>query len=54
MHFELAFGAKWLEVLKEIAPQVRRVLAVSHPDHPALPGFMRSMAEAGGPQTAAD
>ena len=46
-HFELAFGAKWLEVLKEIAPQVRRVLAVSHPDHPALLGFMRSMAEAG-------
>ena len=49
MHFELAFGAKWLEVLKEIAPQVRRVLAVSHPDHPALLGFMRSMAEAGSP-----
>src|SRR6516225_10603402 len=48
-HFELAFGAKWLEVLKEIAPQVRRVLAVSHPDHPGLPGFMRSMAEAGSP-----
>jgi hypothetical protein len=46
-HFELAFGAKWLEVLKEIAPQVRRVLAVAHPDHPALPGFTRSMAEAG-------
>jgi putative tryptophan/tyrosine transport system substrate-binding protein len=42
-HFELDFGGKWLEALKDMAPQTRRVLVISHADHPALPGFVRTI-----------
>src|SRR5262249_32970391 len=42
-HFELAFAGKWLETLKEIAPQTRRVLLVTLAEHPALPGFLRTI-----------
>jgi len=42
-HFELAFAGKWLETLKDMAPQTRRVLLVTLAGHPALPGFLRSI-----------
>src|SRR5262249_35711425 len=42
-HFELAFAGKWLETLKDIAPQMRRVLLVTLAEHPALPGFLRAI-----------
>src|SRR5262249_9727665 len=42
-HFELAFAGKWLETLKDIAPQTRRVLLVTLAEHPALPGFLRTI-----------
>jgi putative tryptophan/tyrosine transport system substrate-binding protein len=42
-HFELAMGGKWLEVLKEISPRVRRVALLQNPDHPAWPGFLRTI-----------
>ena len=42
-HFELAFAGKWLETLKEMAPQMRRVLLVTLAEHPALPGFLRTI-----------
>jgi putative tryptophan/tyrosine transport system substrate-binding protein len=42
-HFELAFAGKWLETLKEMAPQMRRVLVVTLAEHPALPGFLRTI-----------
>src|SRR5499427_7969402 len=42
-HFELAFAGKWLETLKEMAPQTRRVLLVTLAEHPALPGFLRTI-----------
>jgi putative tryptophan/tyrosine transport system substrate-binding protein len=42
-HFELAFAGKWLETLKDMATQTRRVLLVTLAGHPALPGFLRSI-----------
>jgi putative ABC transport system substrate-binding protein len=42
-HFELAFAGKWLETLKYMAPQTRRVLLVTLAGHPALPGFLRTI-----------
>jgi putative tryptophan/tyrosine transport system substrate-binding protein len=40
-HFEATFAGKWLEALKDMAPQTRRVLLVTLAGHPALPGFLR-------------
>jgi ABC-type uncharacterized transport system substrate-binding protein len=45
-NFETAIGGKWLQVLKEIAPDVRRVAFVHSPDISAHVAFMRA-AEAG-------
>jgi putative ABC transport system substrate-binding protein len=45
-HFELAFGGKWLEALKEIAPATHRVGLISLAGHPALPGFQRTITAA--------
>ena len=42
-HFELAFAGKWLETLKDMAPQTRRVLLVTLAEHPSLPGFLRTI-----------
>ena len=42
-HFELAFAEKWLETLKDMSPQTRRVLLVTLAEHPALPGFLRTI-----------
>jgi putative ABC transport system substrate-binding protein len=47
-HYEPAMGGKWLEVLKEIAPGVRRALVLLHTDVAANVEFLRS-AEAAGP-----
>jgi putative tryptophan/tyrosine transport system substrate-binding protein len=45
-HFELAFGGKWLEMLKDIAPSIRRAIVISHAEHPALPGYLRTINQA--------
>ena len=42
-HFELAFAGKWLEMLKDMSPQTRRVLLVTLAEHPSLPGFLRTI-----------
>jgi putative ABC transport system substrate-binding protein len=42
-HFEATFAGKWLEALKDLAPQVGRVLLVTLAGHPALPGFLRTI-----------
>jgi len=42
-HFEGTFAGKWLEALKDMAPQMRRVLLVTLAGHPALPGFLRTI-----------
>jgi putative ABC transport system substrate-binding protein len=41
-NFEIAIGGKWLQVLKEIAPGVRRVAFVHSPDISAHLAFMRT------------
>jgi ABC-type uncharacterized transport system substrate-binding protein len=41
-NFETAIGGKWLQVLKEIAPDVRRVAFVHSPDISAHLAFMRT------------
>jgi len=48
-HFQSSFGGKWLESLKEIAPNVRHVSAMSLLDHPAMPGFLRDILSAARP-----
>jgi putative ABC transport system substrate-binding protein len=42
MHFEPAMGAKWLELLKAIAPGTRRALVLYLPEVAANVGFVRS------------
>jgi ABC-type uncharacterized transport system substrate-binding protein len=41
-HFEFEIAGKWLELLKEIAPGIRRVGFLVLPEHPATPGFLRA------------
>jgi putative tryptophan/tyrosine transport system substrate-binding protein len=40
--FETAIGGKWLEILKEIAPRIKRVGFMLHPDTPVNVGFLRA------------
>jgi putative ABC transport system substrate-binding protein len=40
--FEPAIGGKWLEVLKQVAPGVRRVAVVHHPNIAANVAFLRA------------
>ena len=47
-NFESSFGGKWLGLLKEIAPQLTRVLVVLNPDNPGSRGLSRTI-EAGAP-----
>jgi len=42
-HFELTMGGKWLELLKEISPRIRRIAFLLSPEHPAWPGFLRTI-----------
>jgi ABC-type uncharacterized transport system substrate-binding protein len=46
--FEAAIAGKWLEVLKEVAPNISRVGVILHPETPAHVGFL-SAAEAAAP-----
>src|SRR5215475_3859253 len=45
---DTAIGGKWLEILKEIAPDVSRVAVILHPETPPNVGFLRA-AEAAAP-----
>jgi ABC-type uncharacterized transport system substrate-binding protein len=40
--FETAIGGKWLELIKELAPRVRRVGFILHPETPVHVGFLRA------------
>jgi putative ABC transport system substrate-binding protein len=42
-HFEFPIGAKWLELLKQIAPNVTRVAVVYDPANPASTGYLPMM-----------
>jgi len=46
--FEPAIGGKWLQILKEIAPEITRVAVILHPETPVNVGFLRA-AEAAAP-----
>jgi ABC-type uncharacterized transport system substrate-binding protein len=46
--FEPAIGGKWLEIFKEIAPNIRTVAFILHPETPVNVGFL-SAAEAAAP-----
>jgi putative tryptophan/tyrosine transport system substrate-binding protein len=39
--FEHAFAGKWLEMLKEVVPEITRVAVMQNPDHPAWNAYLR-------------
>jgi len=39
-NFEFAIGGKWLETLKEIAPDTRRVAVILNPENPTASGYL--------------
>jgi putative ABC transport system substrate-binding protein len=41
--FEYDMGPKWLQLLKEAAPRVARVLVLMHSNNPNLPGWLRTL-----------
>src|SRR6266511_4933207 len=45
-NFEYSIGGKWLEVLKEIAPRVGRVLFMLNPKNAAWPGCFQAIESA--------
>ena len=44
--YEYAISGKWLSLLKEIAPSVRRVTVMQNPNHPSWVGYQGSIAAA--------
>ena len=42
-HFEFPFGSKWLELLKQLAPNVNRVAVLYDPANPASTGYLPIM-----------
>jgi putative ABC transport system substrate-binding protein len=44
--FEHSMAGKWLEMLKEAAPRLRRVAVMQNPDHPAWGAYLRSITDA--------
>jgi ABC-type uncharacterized transport system substrate-binding protein len=47
-NFETAIGGKWLETLKQIAPEMRRTMVVYHPDIAANVAFFHAAEAASG------
>jgi len=43
INFEFALAGKWLEALKEIAPQLLRVTIIYNPENPTWPGQLRAI-----------
>ena len=43
LEFEFKIGEKWLEVLKEVAPSISRVMVLSNPENPISKVHMRSI-----------
>jgi ABC-type uncharacterized transport system substrate-binding protein len=43
---EFAIGVKWLELLKELAPRVKRVAVLYHADNPASAGYLATITAA--------
>jgi putative ABC transport system substrate-binding protein len=47
--FEYAIGLKWVELLKQIAPQVTRIAVLYHPEQPASAGYVAAIEAAARP-----
>ena len=45
-HFEHAIGGKWLQLLKEMAPSVSKVVVLWNPNNVSVNGFMRRIKDA--------
>jgi ABC-type uncharacterized transport system substrate-binding protein len=43
VNFEYAMAGKWLELLKEIAPQITQVAIIHYPENPTWPGQRRAI-----------
>jgi putative ABC transport system substrate-binding protein len=43
--FEHSMAGKWLEMLKETVPTMKRVAVMQNPDHPAWHSYLRAIAE---------
>jgi putative ABC transport system substrate-binding protein len=43
MNFEYTVGEKWLQILKEVAPNVTQAAVFLDPDNPAFPRYLSSM-----------
>ncbi len=43
-NFDYSMGGKWLQTLKEIAPDIRRVVVIGNPDSSTLDGYFSSIA----------
>jgi putative ABC transport system substrate-binding protein len=41
--FEHTFAGKWLEMLKEVVPNMARVAVMQNPDHPAWNGYLQAI-----------
>jgi putative ABC transport system substrate-binding protein len=41
--FEHSFAGKWLEMLKEVVPALKRVAVMQNPDHPAWNGYLAAV-----------
>jgi putative ABC transport system substrate-binding protein len=41
--FEHSFAGKWLEMLREAVPTIKRVAAMQNPDHPAWKGYLAAI-----------
>jgi len=45
-HFEYAIGGKWIELLKEAVPRIRRVAVMQNPGNPAWTGYFQTISNA--------
>jgi putative ABC transport system substrate-binding protein len=45
--YEYAMAGKWLQLLKEVAPSLRRVAIMQNPNHPSWVGYLDKSATAG-------
>jgi putative tryptophan/tyrosine transport system substrate-binding protein len=45
--YEYAMAGKWLQLLKEVAPSLRRVAIMQNPNHPSWAGYLGESATAG-------
>jgi putative ABC transport system substrate-binding protein len=43
--FEHSFAGKWLEMLKEVVPDLARVAVMQNPDHPAWNGYLGTITD---------